>query len=427
MDALLRRRMMIASGGSTPPTNYVQDGLVLHLDGINKGGTSGRWTSLVGNEYYTLTSNSTVESNAIHMNGSGAIESTNTTSIDGTSGTIEVCAEFISSPSSYYVVMYGPSGKLAFIVGKPNSDTPGATFFTGTSNNNWSISMGSIYTCSVNSSRCVYNGVSVSTKNSTSWSSNLSVNKIGGRPPYANAYYANIRIYSIRKYNRLLTEAEMLQNQAVDNIRFNLGLNPIPVFYDRLVFDGTAYIDTDIVPPSDFSCRCTFGNETLKSAQRIFGIPCSNSSGVEVNINSSTNTSSRYLNIYYQSSSPLIRDKRVDFTFDEYTVMLTPQRFCLGDTSYTYTKGSASITGSLVIGLIGDHSGVVYTGNMGTFRIYGSDAQNATSGSDLYNNYTPIYTLCPCTYNGVAGLWCVETSKFYENSASSGTLTVRNI
>ena len=33
------------------------------------------------------------------------------------------------------------------------------------------------------------------------------------------------RRYSILKYNRILTENEMLHNQWVDDTRFNLGLN----------------------------------------------------------------------------------------------------------------------------------------------------------------------------------------------------------
>ena len=35
----------------------------------------------------------------------------------------------------------------------------------------------------------------------------------------------NGHIYSIRFYNRKLTQAEQLHNQYVDNLRFNLGLN----------------------------------------------------------------------------------------------------------------------------------------------------------------------------------------------------------
>lgn len=223
MDALLRRRAMIASGGGEPPTpgdlsNYVQDGLVLHLDGINKGGTSGRWSSLVGSEYYTLTSHSTSETNAILMDGSGEITSTNTVSVDSASGTVEVCAQYLGTGSS--VIIYGLDGKLCFCIG-----STGYAFGNGSTNNLWQVTKQELFTCSMNSSRCVLNGSVTGTKGNVSWNSTLNYNCIGGRAAYANHYYSNVRIYSIRKYNRILTEAEMKQNQQVDNARFNLGLN----------------------------------------------------------------------------------------------------------------------------------------------------------------------------------------------------------
>ena len=53
----------------------------------------------------------------------------------------------------------------------------------------------------------------------------VSSTTIGGRAGSASHYYANAKIYSIRIYSKKLTEAEMLNNQKVDNARFNLGLN----------------------------------------------------------------------------------------------------------------------------------------------------------------------------------------------------------
>lgn len=218
---------MAAGGGSpTPPTpgpgdlsNYVQDGLVLHLDGINKGGTSGRWSSLVGSEYYPLTTHSTEETNAVLMDGSGVLTSENTVNVGYTVGTIEVCAQYLGNASAA-VVIYGTQDNLCFCIG-----STGYAFGIATANNLWTLTKASLFTCSMNSSRCMLNGSVTGTKSNTSWGATESTNFIGGREPYANKYYANIRIYSIRKYNRILSEAEMLQNQKVDNARFNLGFN----------------------------------------------------------------------------------------------------------------------------------------------------------------------------------------------------------
>ena len=214
------------TGGGEPPTpvdpgdisNYVQDGLVFHLDGINKGGTSGRWSSLVGTAYATLTSSVTSNDNNIQMNGNGTLTVTNGVSTLFASGTIEVCCEIPSSSSSM-IIYYGLSNHLAFIV-------YGQSFFfgMGTSNNKWQVVPATKFTASANSVRFMQNGVAGGTLGSGSWTAG-STRLIGGRTSGSNRYYLNGKIYSIRIYNRQLTESEMLKNQKVDNARFNLGLN----------------------------------------------------------------------------------------------------------------------------------------------------------------------------------------------------------
>ena len=57
--------------------------------------------------------------------------------------------------------------------------------------------------------------------------------------------------------------------------------------------------------------------------------------------------------------------------------------------------------------------------------VYGSDAQNVATYAG-FDNYTPVATFRPCTYNGVAGMWHVEGNAFYGNTAEAGTLTVLN-
>ena len=223
---------MIAAGGE-PPTpvdpgdisNYVQDGLVLHLDGIDKGEDSSRWTSLVGAEYYTLNTHSTNETNAVVMDGSGLIQSTNTVNVDYTSGTIEISAEIITEPSSSIVIMYGVNNKLGMCF----LPEEGYVFGIGANanNNKWTITPQTTFICSMNSLRCVLNGVSGGTLGTISFTAQngIAYNSIGGRNGFSTPRYSNIRIYSIRKYNRQLSETEILKNQRTDNARFNLGLN----------------------------------------------------------------------------------------------------------------------------------------------------------------------------------------------------------
>ena len=197
-----------------------------------------------------------------------------------------------------------------------------------------------------------------------------------------------------------------------------------PVFYDRLIFDGTACIDTDIVPDANASYRVILGNETSKVSQRVFMVRAGTSDLTGIIYNSSTTTTNRAIACYYGGSSALLA-KQLAFSTSAFSFFLTPKRMGWGATAYTFTKGSSSPTQGLVIGSNPAHGGQMYTGRIGTFRIYGSDAQDVTTDSG-FASYTPAYTLRPCTYNGEAGLWCVELSKFYGNSAESGTLSVAN-
>ncbi len=197
-----------------------------------------------------------------------------------------------------------------------------------------------------------------------------------------------------------------------------------PVFYNHLEFDGTAYIDTDITPDALASYRVVLGWEKTKAAQRIFLTRSANSTLVGAILGSTTNSTRRYFTIYYGNTAS--SNRYLAWTYESFTFYLTPYKFGWGNTGYTFSKGSNAPTGGLILGSNPAHGGQAYTGKMSIFRIYGSDAQNATDATDLMDNYTPVYTLRPCTYNGEAGMWCVETNKFYGNTAGAGTLTASN-
>lgn len=199
---------------------------------------------------------------------------------------------------------------------------------------------------------------------------------------------------------------------------------PAPVFHSKLIFDGVAYIDTDLLIPENGSIRAPFGYETEKKSQVLF-----NAGGrVYATLNSNTNTTSRAFSAAYDSGTALVSGTTLTlgWTNNAYSFFLTPKRVGFGTTSKTFTKGSSRPTTGLVIGQNHAHTNVPFTGLLnGWFRIYGDDAQNVTQYSDL-NNYTPVYTLRPCTYLGEAGLWCVETGVFYGNSAGAGQLSVED-
>lgn len=197
-----------------------------------------------------------------------------------------------------------------------------------------------------------------------------------------------------------------------------------PVFYDRLVFDGSAFIETDIVPNGSASFMVTLGNETLKASQRIFGFACAGGALTQITLGGNTTTESRQILSYYGSTSYL-KTKILSFSYSNYTIFMTPKGFGYGDNFTAFTKGSNAPAGGLILGNNPNSGGTKYTGTMTPFKIYGSSAQNSQSTAAL-NTYTPTYTLRPCTYNGEPGVWCVETSKFYGNTAGVGALTVQN-
>lgn len=194
-----------------------------------------------------------------------------------------------------------------------------------------------------------------------------------------------------------------------------------PVFYDYLFFDGTAYIDTDFTPPANASFLCSMGMETLKGGQRMFVVPAANSTNIGAYISSQSTANNRAWLMYYGGSSAASNNKTLAWSYQSFAFFLTPKGFGHGSVFNSFTKGSNAPSGPLVLGQSYNHTGQPYTGRMGTFYVYGDDAQNVQDSSG-FSNYTPVATFRPCTYNGVPGMWHVETSTFCGNTAGAGKL-----
>ena len=199
----------------------------------------------------------------------------------------------------------------------------------------------------------------------------------------------------------------------------------LPVFYDNLVFDGTAYVETDILTPTDASITATFGNETAKSTQCLFGQ--GNASYYIVRgafYNTMTNATNRVIAARYNNNSAATA--ALAFSGNTtYNFFLTPNKFGWNNTANNTTKGSQTPSTGIFFGKNNGTAVPAYTGTLGTVRIYDSSAQNVTKYSD-FSSYTPVVTLRPCTYNDEPGLWYVEGSRFYGNSAGAGSLSVSN-
>lgn len=199
-----------------------------------------------------------------------------------------------------------------------------------------------------------------------------------------------------------------------------------PVFYDKLIFDGTAWIETNLYIPSEGSIRATIGGETLKASQNVWCTRYVSSLGegaIRIYYGGGTSSTRRQFLPMYNSTSYLFSNKYLNFSYTSFGLFQTPKGMGWGNTRNTYTKGNVSANGVFSIG--GNYGSSVhpFTGFMRTINIYDSTAQNVATFSG-FDTYTPTYTLRPCTFNGEAGLWCVETNTFFGNSATSGTLSV---
>lgn len=211
------------SVGTDYEARYVQNGLIFHLDGINKG-TGADWVDLVGNKNFTIYGTGiTSQSNSYYFDKTNpSYLKWSGTPFNESEYTVEVC--MYPSENTYYV----------FGGGQRNSGHP-IFYYNGSVTwgqdikvfKNVGLTSGSKYTVSVNNDRLMKNGVEFTTTGSTDYWDVVDEQRIqigkgstGGAEKNPFGGY----LYSIRIYNRKLTREEQLQNMTTDNIRFNLGL-----------------------------------------------------------------------------------------------------------------------------------------------------------------------------------------------------------
>ena len=220
MIGVNRRRVM----GDSPydEYGYIKKGKVFHLDGIDKGNDHSAWTDLAMGLVFPFTTHSTVESDGVRFDGRGLLVSSTTilsTTIPFGASTIEMVYE----PYASGFFMWGVGGYSGpqFV---RKSDADGVIGINET--NGFTDDGFVVMSCNVNAG--VGDGV-VLERGNTMLKFGLPdpANPyiwIGGRD-YGGQYYYKGKILCIRAYDRLLTTDEMIHNQSVDNVRFNLGLN----------------------------------------------------------------------------------------------------------------------------------------------------------------------------------------------------------
>lgn len=201
--------------------SYIQNGLLFQLDGINKGEDSTAWSDLVGDISFPYNEHVTILENGIYFDGtvgtvmdSGRAASGRTFVADNC--TIEAC---FSTPSN--------KSCLLFIVPSVNGVQFGFTsanvYFQKRERpyNSNSIIEGN-KTVSLSPIIGVENNKVLTEGEGTGWGGAGNI-AVGGRAGGGIYPFTGV-IYSVRVYNRSLTQQEVFHNQQIDNQRFNLGI-----------------------------------------------------------------------------------------------------------------------------------------------------------------------------------------------------------
>lgn len=213
---------------------YVKDGLVFWLDGIDKGEGADTWVDKVGGHVFT-NHGAVFNPDHVYLDGNAYLVGSTTQLFPTTeSGTIEVV---FKRESEFGVIIVPPTGgtsattvsqlSFGFISGY------GLMWSNKTNRPKYSdnLAWGSV---SISLARALGGGEAL-TQNGSSYLS-LTSNSPAyiGKRNYSSTNPFTGKIYCIRMYDRQLTEEEVLHNLAVDNQRFYLGTDYI-VFVDSEV------------------------------------------------------------------------------------------------------------------------------------------------------------------------------------------------
>lgn len=228
-----RRRLMIATaqgggGGNIPPiTDYVQNGLVLLLDGIEKGNVSGSWIDYVAGHEFVGNGNVQFNNDHIYLEGSTNTYLTNSSlnAYSNSAATIEVVIVCEKASASTSEVVYMPKKGVTYAIGFGFYRTKIIWASYNAYSNPLYVPTSYRGSFSISRANAMQNGVTMQQNGTDYWGTASGMdgyNIVGKR---ANGSPFKGKIHSIRIYNRQLTQAEVLSNLAVDNGRFNLGLN----------------------------------------------------------------------------------------------------------------------------------------------------------------------------------------------------------
>ena len=221
-----RRLMLHRAGISNCP--YNTNGLIFWLDGIEKGQDPTIWEDQIGNKDFTL-SNCTFGDKYVQFANNSIATLDGAVSSDWTSETIEVCSDGGSRTGYAKVALFSQPMiddhvGAAILLGSTRAcsiNADGTTFTNfrtyDFADSDWTV----LKRLSLNADDLVLGENICNNKGTDSWGANQTGKTfIARRNDTATSYIFVGKIYSIRIYNRKLSTAEMIANQAVDAQRF---------------------------------------------------------------------------------------------------------------------------------------------------------------------------------------------------------------
>ena len=202
-----------------PQPTYIQDGLIFHLDGINIGNNEGYWTDLVDGVKFNIPAGVTHEDDHfIFAKSHGMMQADTLIDWDAKTCHLEICLSGWTGANQMFI--FDSRNDLGIALGSIKTNVlifgHGQRQY-GRNRDFKCTSM--LSTISVNNTLAYQNASACELVSDTYWGGGGSGITIGSR---GSAMIYTGTIYSVRCYNRHLTEDEICHNFAVDARRFNI-------------------------------------------------------------------------------------------------------------------------------------------------------------------------------------------------------------